>query len=149
MNACPCCGAFPILQWLREKGVRLKPGPSHLLRYTFENAGAYREVGELLDDAGVSDSTARAWMVKKSLPSPSAWLELARALHVGRSIYEHPWLSAHEIGTLNGYADRSGMSKLLARNFELCLPDLQARFEPAELVEAWWERSTRKQEVAV
>jgi len=145
MKSCPCCGAFPVIEWLEGKGVRLRPAPAYVLRHVFENPGRYHDWSDVLEDLGLSGSSTRFWMRKKSLPAPSQWLVLVRALHAARALHERRDTPVVRIAWDLGFGDHSAVTHLLNRAFGINSTAIRAlpEFDVGELMELWWSRRAR------
>jgi methylphosphotriester-DNA--protein-cysteine methyltransferase len=133
---------FDVLGWLPAP-VHLKPATASVLRRMFEDPLRYAGLSDLGADFGIPVGTLRWWMRKKSLPTPSHWLQAARALRVAETISASPQRSIFRIGRDLGFSDHTAVVRLLRRQFGLTAREAREGLPPEVLMDRWWERSRR------
>lgn len=128
-----------VAEWLTERGVRLRPRPALLLQSLLDSPHfeSWTEVA-LVND--IAPSTARFWMRKKGLPAPTRWHQLSRALHAAQCINEASNIPLATIAKGLGFQDHTALVRLLDRAFGITTSDARRSFDPAALMNLWWER---------
>ncbi|HEX6039377.1 MAG TPA: hypothetical protein VFZ20_15100, partial [Longimicrobium sp.] len=106
-----------VLEWLALRGRPLAPAPAAIVRRVMGRADRREPLRELLEAMGESERTARHRMRVDGLPPPSAWHQVARALHAALRIQAQPDAALAPLALALGYADRSGLSWQLTRTF--------------------------------
>ena len=137
-----------MLEWLAEKGYRLKAAPAFTLRHLFEHQERFQTMEELADDARIAPSVFRFQMRKKGLPAPSLWVQAARGLTLARAVHDNPHASLGALGRRLGYADHVGMLRSIERPFDVRHPRVRAEYDPMDLMDRWWKKARRPSRVA-
>ena len=142
---CRACEAFPVLDWLKEKGVRLRPAPAYVLRYLFENADGIRTVEDLCEQTRCAQSSVRFMLRKKSLPPAQVWVQVARLLDMRRRMGAEPEVSVEQLAFREGLCGHSALSHRFRYHFGVSARGAVLCSE-ADLMERWWERASARTE---
>jgi AraC-like DNA-binding protein len=105
-----------VIDWLRLRAIRLNPHVVDLLECFFTDAPEHADLSSLLEAHRIPQSTARFRLQKKSLPAPSQWFQLARALHAALRLQADPDASMAAVAQQMGFADHSALAHLLRRS---------------------------------
>lgn len=114
---CPDDLGDDVVEWLALRGRTLAPVSAALVRQVVGQAHRFGQLGHLLAAMGESERTARHRLHGHGLPPPSAWYQMARALHGALRIQARPDAALAALALELGYADRSGLSWQLTRAF--------------------------------
>jgi AraC-like DNA-binding protein len=140
MSTCPTCGhpaAFNVLGWLERRDVRLRPAPAYVLRYLFEHAGELGSVKAWADAVRCPRNTIRWWCQKNGLPTPTAWLALARGLHMADELRGPR--KVERVAFRLGYDGHGAISHAIRRTFGLSATEARGLSADA-LADRWWSR---------
>jgi AraC-like DNA-binding protein len=111
--------ADDVVEWLQLRGIRMSPALAYLVWQIFARAPHHSELATLCREIGVVESSARFRFHKKSLPPPSRWLQMARALYAALRIQAEPDKPLLRLALELGYSDHSALSHQIHRTFRL------------------------------
>ena len=127
-----------VVEWVElRQGRPLSPAVSTLLRRIVAGAEGGAQLGELLAPLGESERTARHRLRNKELPPPSAWHQMARALHAALRVQAQPGVRLSRLALDLGFSDHSGFSRQLSRAFGVTPPGVRGTLGWEWLVERW------------
>lgn len=127
-----------VLDWLTLRGLRLTPTLRFVVQQLLARAPLHRQSGMLLREVGIPESTARFRLRKKRLMSPSAWLQLGRALHTCLRLQRRPEQPILAVAQELGYADHSALSNQIHRCFRARPGDVRGRLGWEWLMNRWY-----------
>lgn len=109
--------AGDVMEWIHLRGVFLSPMLSHLVREIVARAPRHSELGDLLAEIRVPETSTCSRFRKRGLPAPNRWHQIARALHAALRIQAEPEKSLLRIAGELGYSDHSALSQQIHRAF--------------------------------
>ena len=127
-----------VVAWLRLRTVRLNPNLVELLEQLFTDAPEHADLTSLLDAHRVPQATARFRLRKKSLPPPSQWFQLARALHAALRLQAEPDASMTAVAQKLGFADHSALAHLLRRSLGVRASEVRGTLGWEWLLHRWF-----------
>jgi hypothetical protein len=126
-----------VIAWLRLRSVRLNSHVADLLERLFTDAPAHATVASLLQTHRIPESTARFRLRKKSLPPPSQWFQLARALHAALRLQAEPDASMVVVARQMNFADHSALAHLLRRSLGVRAREIRSTWGWEWLLHRW------------
>lgn len=130
-----------VLDWLSLRGLRFTPTLRFVVQQLLARAPSHRQSGLLLREVGIPESTARFRLRKKRLMSPSAWLQLGRALHTCLRLQRRPEQAILSVALELGYADHSALSNQINRCFRARPGDVRGRLGWEWLMNRWYSQA--------
>ena len=106
-----------VAEWLALRGRPLPPLVADLVRHMVGQAHRFAQLADLLAPLGQPERTARQRFHGNRLPPPSAWHQMARALHGALRIQAEPDTRLAMLAQDLGYSDRSGLTRQFTRTF--------------------------------
>jgi AraC-like DNA-binding protein len=138
-----------VVEWLAVRGRTLAPVSAALVRQVVGQAHRFAHLGDLLSALGDSERTARHRLRGRGLPPPSAWYQMARALHGALRIQAQPEAALAPLALELGYADRSGLSWQLTRAFGVTPVAVRGTLGWEWLLDRWLHRPGAARSAAV
>lgn len=126
-----------VVKWLRIQNVRLNPVQADFLERIFEEAPHHPDLTTLLENAGISPSTARFRLRKRCLPSPGNWFQVARAIHAVLRLQARPEVSVASVARALGLADHSALAHLLRRSLGVTAQEVRGTLGWEWLLHQW------------
>ena len=127
-----------VVEWVElRRGRPLSPAVATLLRHIVSGGSSGTQLSELLGPLGESERTARHRLRSRGLPPPSAWHQLARALHAALRVQAEPEARLSLLALDLGFSDHSGFSRQLTRAFGVTPPGVRGTLGWEWLVERW------------
>lgn len=126
-----------VVDWLLLRGLRLQPTLAHQIAQIFTRAPEHHEISSLLRATRTPESSTRFRFHKKGLPSPSRWLQAARAVHAAMRLQAAPHRPLLAVAFDLGYADHSALCHQLYRTFGLRSSSLRSALGWEWLLDRW------------
>ena len=108
-----------VVEWLQLRGLKMQPSLAHLVGCVFRDVPAHKRCDQLLRATQYSDRTARAQCRKAGVVTPSAWFQLARAIHAVLRLQHGCGSSVLRVALALGYHDQSGLIRQMDHLFGL------------------------------
>lgn len=124
-----------VTEWLSLRGVPLRPRVRTIIRALFNED--HPSLAEALDHAGASQRTTRRLFAGSSLPAPSAWHAVARALHSTLRLQGEPDTPVLRIAYDAGDGDHSSLSRQFVRLFGVRPSDVRPTLGWEWVLERW------------
>jgi AraC-like DNA-binding protein len=130
-----------VVEWLALRGIAPSPLSAALLRHVVSRASDFPRVSDCLGAISESDRTARHRFRQEGLPPPSAWHQMARALHSALRIQAEPEMAILRLALDLGYGDQSGLSRQVTRAFGFTPAAVRGTLGWEWLVHRWLGRA--------
>lgn len=138
-----------LLEWLGLRGTTPSPVSAALLHHILSRGPEFPRLVECLGTIGESERTARHRFHREGLAPPSAWHQMARALHSALKIQAEPDTPFPQLAFALGYGDPSGLSRQLTRVFALTPGAVRGTLGWEWLLHRWLGRTRSRPRHAV
>jgi AraC-like DNA-binding protein len=129
-----------LAEWMALRGRPLPPMVADVVRHLVGQAHRFAQLTDLLARLGQPERTTRQRFQGSRLPPPSAWHQMARALHCAFRIQAQPDARLAMLALELGYSDPSGLTRHLTRTFGLTPRAVRGTLGWEWLVDRWLRR---------